>query len=355
MIWIYDLTCEQLKNALFIAGMKPFVTDQVFQWLYGKNQPDIAEWLNISKTNRSTLAQTYDTKPITAIDISKDDQGTKKILFQLADNYRVESVLIKEKTHYTFCISTQVGCALKCSFCATGAMGFKRDLTAGEILCQVLMLKKELVQYTGKINLVFMGMGEPLLNYDNLKQAIEIITAEKGIGISPRNITISTAGILENIIRFETDFPRVKISFSLNGSSSAMREELMPISKKEKLTDILNYFRSTAGQRKHRITFEYVMLKGINDSLKDAAKIVKLLHGIPCKINLIPYNPTAAIAYKTPDVKTVEAFDDYLHSKGHTVIVRWSKGKNIKSACGQLAAETTNPPPAAKKQDKDIS
>jgi 23S rRNA (adenine2503-C2)-methyltransferase len=297
-------------------------------------------WTNVSKINRERLATQFDTSLNHIIDILEDQQGTKKILFELKDKLRIESVSIKEKDHYTFCISTQVGCALGCRFCATGKIGFKRNLTPGEILSQILSLKKDIQPYTGKINIVFMGMGEPLLNYDHLKQALEIITAEKGMSISPRNITLSTAGILDKLRQFETDFPRVKISFSLNAPGASLRESLMPISKNEKLDDILEYFRSTSADRKHRITFEYVLLKGVNDSLEDAGKIIKLLRGISCKINLIPYNRNEGIPFETPAPAAVEAFGDYLHSRGFTVIVRWSKGGDIKSACGQLAAET---------------
>jgi 23S rRNA (adenine2503-C2)-methyltransferase len=339
MKWIYDLAYDQLKEEITAIGIKKFVVDQVFQWIYEKNLQTINAWSNISKINRKTLSKNYDTTLIKTIDVKKDQQGTKKFLFELKDKKKIESVLIKEKDHYTFCISTQVGCALDCQFCATGRQGFKRNLTPGEMLSQVLSLKKELHRYAGKINIVFMGMGEPLLNYENLKQALEIIIAEKGIGISPRNITLSTAGVLEKLRRLEADFPKVKVSFSLNASDASQREILMPISKKEKLETIMNYFRTTEGKRKHRITFEYVLLKGVNDSPEDAGKIVRLLRGISCKINLIPYNPNEYTDFKTPDPGEVEAFSDYLHSKGYTVIVRWSKGRDIRSACGQLAVE----------------
>ncbi len=339
MKWIYDMAYGQLKEEILAIGLQKFAADQLFQWLYEKNARDINSWTNISKINREMLAKKYDTSLNRAIDIKEDQEGTKKFLFELADKHCIESVLIKEKDHYTFCISTQVGCPLNCQFCATGKMGFKRNLGPGEILSQVLALKNQILPYKGKLNLVFMGMGEPLLNYENLKQALEIITSEQGIGISPRNITVSTAGILKQIRQFETDFPRVKISFSLNAPNASLRETLMPISKKETLAEILDYFRTTARHRKHRITFEYVLLKGVNDSLEDARKIVNLLRGIPCKINLIPYNPIKGIDFETPAPDRVEAFSDHLHSAGYTVVVRWSKGRDITSACGQLAGQ----------------
>jgi 23S rRNA (adenine2503-C2)-methyltransferase len=340
MKWIYDLTYEQLKEEITAFDIKKFIVDQIFQWIYQKNVQDILAWTNISKTNQHLLAKKFDTSLNKIITKTGDQQGTKKILFELVDQYRIESVLIKEKDHYTFCISTQVGCALNCQFCATGRMGFKRNLSPGEILSQVLALEKEIPGYVGKLNIVLMGMGEPLLNYDNLKQALEIIISEKGIGISPRNITLSTAGILENLRRFEIDFPRMKISFSLNAPDAVIREALMPISRKEKLAEILNYFRATSLSRKHRVTFEYVLIRGINDSPEHARLTADLLRGISCKINLIPYNMNKdqSIDFETSLPEDIELFSNYLHSRGFTVITRWSKGKEIKSACGQLAA-----------------
>ena len=343
MKWIYDLSYDQLKEELTAANFKKFAADQVFQWIYAKNLQDTAKWSNISKAHREILSGLYDTGLNKILDIKKDPQGTKKFLVELADKHRIEAVLIPEKNHYTFCISTQVGCPLKCKFCATGTMGFKRNLRSGEILSQVLLLKKSVDDdegnYTGKINIVFMGMGEPLLNYENLKKALEIMTNENWMALSTRHITLSTAGILEQIRRFEKDFPKIKISFSLNAPDSSLREQLMPISKKEKTDKILEYFRSTQGKRKRRITFEYVLLKGVNDSLADARKVAKLLRGIPCKINVIPYNENKNTHFKTPSEENVTAFSDCLYSLGYTAIVRWSKGKEIKSACGQLAVE----------------
>ena len=361
--WIYDLSYEELEKDIAHLYLPRFVADQVCRWLYEKNINDIACWSNISKKNRETLSQTYDIRLNKVLEVQADREGNRKYLIELKDKYKIEAVLIKEKKHFTMFISTQVGCALKCKFCATGRMGFKRNLSSGEILSQALLLKKDAAENSApgqkeKINIVFMGMGEPLLNYENLSRALQLITSEKGIGISPRNITVSTAGILDGIKRLEKDFPRLKLSFSLNAPAAALREELMPISKKEKLDDILAYFRHTP--RKHRVTFEYVLIKGVNDSLQDAEKTAALLRGIPCKINLIPYNPGGSgvnleskvllaakrlnappreWGFETPAEPEVEAFCEYLHSRGYTVIIRWSKGREIKSACGQLATE----------------
>jgi 23S rRNA (adenine2503-C2)-methyltransferase len=335
MSWIYEFTLNDLISELRLFNIKDYVANQIFQWVYQKGIRDIDLWTNLSKVNRDFLKGKYEVHLNPVIESREDGLGTKKFLIQLQDQQRIETVLIKEKKHYTFCLSTQVGCPLKCKFCATGQMGFKRNLSMGEILSQLLLLKGEIARHKGKINLVFMGMGEPLLNYKNLEKALLIITSEKGMGISPKNITVSTAGILKEIKKFEKNFPNIKLSFSLNAPNSSLREELMPVSKREKLKEILEYFRTTT--RKYRITFEYILFEGINDSLDDANKITTLLQGIPCKINVIPYNRIKGIPFKAPQKSTIEMFNEMLCDKGFTAIVRWSKGSEIDSACGQLS------------------
>lgn len=337
MEWFYDLSELELAESVKRLGLKEFVSAQLSTWILAKNIIDPAGWRNISKENRKILGENFNFTLNKTVRTDSDQSGTKKFLIELQDGERIESVLIREKNHYTFCISSQVGCALGCKFCATGSLGFKRDLTSGEIVSQVLLLKKDLVNYEGKINLVFMGMGEPLLNYENLKKSLLLLTDEKGVGISSRRVTISTAGILKNLKKLENDFPNIKISFSLNGSGNSQRQKLMPVSKKESLDDLIEYFRDK--KRKHRITFEYVLIDGINDSSDDAGKVSKLLRGIPSKINIIPYNPNDFSDFLTPSEEKVDNFAELLAKKGYTVMVRWSKGKDIRSACGQLAGE----------------
>ena len=318
--------------------MKPYAADQIFQWLYLKGVLEPEQWTNIGKSHLQRLVDRFRIDVCPVLRETGDSEGTRKFLIGLKDGQQVEAVLIREKNHHTFCISSQVGCPLACSFCATGSMGFRRNLTSGEILSQILILRNTLAGREGKLNLVFMGMGEPLLNYPNLKRALETITSDKGMAVSPRNITVSTAGILEGLRRLESDFPLVKIAFSLNASSQGMREELMPVAKKEKLEPILDYFRSH--KRRHRITFEYVLIGGVNDAAADARAFCRMLRGIGAKINLIPYNPTPASMLRVPDPDTVDRFLEILHDGGFTAIVRWSKGQSIRSACGQLATES---------------
>ncbi len=334
---IFDLTYVEVRDILLREGLKSFVADQLYTWIFKKGKTDTEYWLNISKKNREKIKSLFDLNLEKIEKQSGDSEGTNKVLIGLSDGMKVESVLIKEKKHYTFCISSQVGCGLGCKFCATGRMGFKRDLTSGEIVSQVLILRKMLKDFKGKINLVFMGMGEPLLNYENLKKSLYIITDSMGIGVSPRNITVSTAGIFKYIKLLEKDFPKIKLSFSLNASDAEMRKSLMPVSKNEGLSGILEYFSTK--KRKHRITFEYVLISGVNDRIEDAKKVSTLLRKISCKINIIPYNENEFIPYKTPSEEKVNAFSEFLAKKGFTVMVRWSKGKDIKSACGQLAGE----------------
>ncbi len=333
--WIFERELAELKAELCVEGFRDYVARQVFQWVYHKNNQDVATWSNIAKAGRETLAGLYDWESRPVLDLQGDKQGTRKFLIGLADGQKIESVLIPEKGHYTFCLSSQVGCALACRFCATGAMGFRRNLTAGEIVTQVLTLKKELGDYDGRINLVFMGMGEPLLNYDNLARALRIICADAGLNVSPRHVTVSTAGILENLEKLEGDFPLVKIAFSLNAPDPLLRSELMPISRRENLDALLGYFREH--RRRQRITFEYVLLAGVNDAPAQAKQLARLLQGIPAKVNLIPYNATPRLPFRRPDEAAIEKFRSVLLEKGLTVVTRWSKGEDIRSACGQLA------------------
>lgn len=333
--WLLERQLNELQEELRQAGFRPFTARQVFQWAYHKNIQDPAAWSNIGKAGREKLAELYECACRPVLDVQRDEQGTRKFLIGLADGLRVESVLIREKDHYTFCLSTQVGCALACRFCATGGMGFRRNLSAGEMLTQVLTLKKELGDYSGKLNLVFMGMGEPLLNYDNLARALRAISEPDGLNISPRHVTVSTAGILENLKKLEQDFPLVKIAFSLNAPTAALRSDLMPVSRRENLDGLLAWFRGH--KRRQRITFEYVLLQGVNDSPAQARQLAKLLHGIPAKVNLIPYNENPAQPFRRPDEAALEKFRSVLLETGLTVITRWSKGQGIRSACGQLA------------------
>jgi 23S rRNA (adenine2503-C2)-methyltransferase len=332
--WIYDFSFEELKGELNALQFPSFSTDQIFQWLYLKNEPNIQLWSNISKGKREILEKHFNTQPLQIQTVQRGSDGTSKFLLRLWDDKKIEAVLIPEKTHYTLCVSSQVGCPRKCTFCATGRMGFLRNLSSGEILSQILLLRRRIGSPKTKINIVFMGMGEPLLNYSKVRSALHIITAENGMSISPRNITLSTSGILNRIKAVERDFPKLKISFSLNAPDIKLRTKLMPDTREENLADILYHFKHY--KRQNRITFEYILIKGLNDSEKDARQLALLLKGIRCKINLIPLNPIRNFPYFSPSDETVNFFSSTLISRGYTTVIRWSKGKEIQSACGQL-------------------
>lgn len=333
--WILELQLDELEAGLAAAGFRGFVARQAFQWVHHKNVQEPDSWSNIAKAGRETLAALYDWNLRPVLGQQGDRQGTRKLLIGLADGAKVEAVLIPEKGHYTFCLSSQAGCPLACAFCATGAMGFRRNLSAGEIVTQILSLKKELGVYRGRVNLVFMGMGEPLLNYENLARALRLIFTPDGLNVSPRHVTVSTAGILGGLERLERDFPQVKIAFSLNAPDERLRAELMPISRQERLEDLLAHFR--ASRRRQRVTFEYVLLAGLNDSPAQARQLARLIRGIPAKVNLIPFNPSPGLPFRRPAEEAVERFRSVLLDLGLTVVTRWSKGGEIRSACGQLA------------------
>jgi 23S rRNA (adenine2503-C2)-methyltransferase len=333
--WILDRQLDDLTAELEAEGLRKFVARQVFQWLYRKNVQDPAAWSNIAKLDREKLAALYECACRPVLSRQSDDLGTRKLLIGLADGLRIEAVLIPEEGHHTFCLSTQVGCGLACRFCATGTMGLLRNLSAGEILTQILILIKELSEPDVRVNLVFMGMGEPLLNYDSLAQALRVIVDPDALAISPRHITVSTVGILENLIKLERDFPQVGIAFSLNAPNGELRSDLMPVSRRGDLERLLDYFREH--RRRRRLTCEYVLLRGVNDSPVQARELVRLLHGIPVKINLIPYNENRALPFSRPAEAAVEKFRSELVRRGLTVVTRWSKGGDIRSACGQLA------------------
>ncbi len=333
--WILERQLGELRSELAAEGFRDYVARQVFQWVYCKNSQDPSAWSNIAKAGREKLAGLYDWSLRPVLQRQGDAREARKLLLLLQDGQKIESVLIREKGHHTLCLSSQAGCPLACAFCATGAMGFRRDLSAGEIVSQVLSLKQELADPAGRLNLVFMGMGEPLLNYGNLARALRVITEPDGLNISPRHVTVSTAGILESLVELERDFPQVKIAFSLNAPDPQLRAELMPVSRRHSLDGLLAHFRGH--KRRQRVTFEYVLLAGVNDSPAQARQVARLLLGIPAKVNLIPYNPNLGMPFRRPDEGAVEKFRSILLERGMTVVTRWSKGQETRSACGQLA------------------
>jgi len=334
-LWI-----EELESILDKLGEKKYKTKQIAKWIYNKGVSDFEQMTDLSKELRRKLAEIayIDKLNLLKKQTSKIDQ-TEKFFFQLSDGKKIETVLMREKDRVTLCISTQVGCALNCIFCATGSMGFERNLTAGEIVDQIICAKKFLREDERITNLVVMGMGEPLLNYENTLKAIRMIRSELGLSISAKRITLSTAGIVPQIYKLADEGLRMKLALSLNAPDDELRKKLMPITKKYPLSEVLEALKYYAEKTDTRITFEYVLIKDINDSKEHALELAKLVRGIPCKINLIPYNPVKNCPFEKPDEETLQKFRDILYPRAPAVTLRKSKGEDIQAACGQLRAQ----------------
>ena len=333
---LLGMDLKELQTLAKDAGFPAFRGKQLHHWIYKKAALSYDEMRNLPAEFRDWLQENCDLGHDSIASIRESLDGSKKILFELADGKIVESVLMPERDWFTMCISSQVGCAVGCTFCMTGFGGFQRQMTRAEILSQVLLARK-LVHGEYPRNLVFMGMGEPMLNLDEVIPALKVLMEPDGIAMSPRRITVSTAGILPGIERLgETDFG-VNIAISLNAADDRTRNQIMPINKRYPIASLLEACQRFPLQARRRITFEYVLLKGVNDSPEDAWRLSKLLRGLPCKINLIPWNPDPHLPFQRPEEYIVRGFQDTLLSNGYAVSVRYSKGLDVGAACGQLA------------------
>jgi len=338
---LIDLTFHELETFLMDLGEPAFRARQVWQWLWQKDARDFSAMTNVSKALREKMAQAAVIRWPEVARVMESKDGTVKFLLELADGQRIETVLIPEKDHYTLCLSSQAGCALGCAFCATGQLGFTRNLTHGEILGQILTARRYLADKNAPLslrNLVFMGMGEPLLNYDNLIRALESLHHPQGLDFSSRRITVSTAGVTRRLVEFgRTGLGSLAIS--LHAPTQELREKLMPIAQKEPLQKLMATLRDYPLKPRERLTFEYLLLKGVNDSLDHAKALVRLLSHVKAKVNLIAYNATPGLPFAAPDPASVIAFQDYVQQKGYTATLRKSKGADIAAACGQLRAQ----------------
>lgn len=332
---IKGLILSELESWMAEIGEKPFRARQIYQWMYQKNVRSFSEMLNLSKGLRDKLADTASLSLFTAYEKfeSKLDKSIK-YLFHLADGQAVEAVYMEEEKRRTVCLSTMVGCPLACPYCATGAMGFKRNLSAGEIIDQLLLIQNDLGAKA--TNIVFMGMGEPFLNYDNVLKSASILNSELGPEIAARRITISTAGLAPEIRRFAEEGHRFKLAVSLNGTTDVQRNEMVPINRKYPLRDLLSAIQYYTKLSRRQITFEYILIDGFNDSEQDAKRLISLLAQIPCKINVIPYNENEFLPYKSPSEQKLNNFLKHLYRAPFVVTVRRSKGQDIAAACGQL-------------------
>ena len=327
---------RELEGFIASFGKERYRTVQILRWLYQKGVGSFDEMTNLSKTFRHGLSQVSTLSALWPLRIEEAHDGTRKFLFQLSDGNRIESVLIPEKSRLTLCLSTQVGCPLGCRFCLTGKKGWKRDLRLSEIINQILAVRKSLPQKRSITNIVLMGMGEPLLNYENTIKAIELMTHPDAFKFSARRVTLSTAGLLPQLEALAEQKMSFRLAISLNASDEDTRSRLMPINRRYPMAKVLEFCRRLRLPPRTRITFEYVLLEGMNDSLLDAKKLLKNLRGIPSKVNLIPLNEAPGIPFKRPSDERIGKFQEILMEGGLTVIVRASKGSDIRAACGQL-------------------
>lgn len=334
-----ELTRDQLTDFVTSQNLPAFRAKQIFSWLYRPGINDFSQMTNLSKDLRQALFQKAVIGRLTLSAKETASDGTVKYGFRLHDGKMIESVLIPDEDRHTLCVSSQVGCAMGCAFCLTATMGFIRNLTCGEIVGQVFAVLEELQQRkkAGTINnLVFMGMGEPLANFDSLSKALDILTDDLGFNFAERRITVSTCGLVPQILKLGEQ-TNVNLAISLHAADDATRNKLMPINSRYSLTELLEACQSFPLPKRKRIMFEYILLKGVNDSMQDAKKLAKILRGIPCKINLLPCNEAPQIPFAKPDDDSIEAFQNILRKNNYTVLLRASRGADISAACGQLA------------------
>lgn len=329
-------TRSQMEDLFASIGQQPYRGRQLFKWLYRDRQYDFDSMSDLPKPVRSELGRRYAIEPLAPEHTAVAADGTVKILFRLADGHPVESVIIPEAAKQTVCVSSQAGCALACRFCATGTMGLLRDLTVGEIVGQLLYIR-ETYGADAFTNIVFMGMGEPLNNYRNVVESIRILSDPIGLALSAKRITVSTSGISPKIRRLADTGLKSRLAVSLHAAIDEKRRRIMPVAGTfglEKLMEAIRYYTETTGQR---VTFEYILFDGFNDTMDDVQALVKLIHGIPCKINILAYNPVPGLDFERPSDDKVDWFGRQLYPRTPAVTVRRSRGLDIDAACGQLA------------------
>ena len=335
---IKELTIDQLVLWLERKELENYRAVQIMKWIYLHQADTFDIMTDVGKEIRELLSRHFSIALLEKARIETSQDGSKKFLFKLNDGKYVESVLIPEKDHYTLCISSQVGCAQGCRFCLTARGGFVRNLTRGEIINQVRDVSKCLDDSKRLTNIVFMGMGEPLANYSNVVSAINTITdSDIGLGFSSRRLTISTAGLIPKLSDLGRD-TTVNLAISLNATDNKSRNMLMPINRKYPLEKLLDACAEYPLKPRRKITFEYILIKGVNDSIKDAKRLVKLLRPIRAKINLIPFNAYEGSEFNRPEESVILSFKEILNKNNYTAMIRHSKGQDISAACGQLSA-----------------
>lgn len=332
-------TLEELSQVATEGGMPRFVGKQIAEWIYGKRVTSFAEMINISRKNQAWLEANYKIGRYAPVKESISRDGTRKYLFKAGAGNMIESVYIPEQERATLCVSSQAGCKMNCYFCATGRMGFKGNLTASEILNQILSIPNDKDKSLNPLtNIVFMGMGEPLDNWPEVKRAIEVVTASWGLAWSPKRVTVSTVGKLPQLKNLldETD---VHVAVSVHSPFIEERESIMPAQKAFPLKDVLNIMRGYDFSKQRRLSVEYIMWKGINDDMAHARQLEKLLHGLDCRVNLIRFHAVEGVDLKPCSEERMIMFRSFLNSKGITATIRTSRGEDIMAACGMLASK----------------
>ena len=334
------MTLEEAHAFAVARGWPKFRGEQIWRWVHDKGVRSVAEMTNLAPAMRDQLAEHATIGSMTIAEVQTSRDGTRKLRLVTADGASIESVLIPDGAKMTQCISSQVGCAVDCQFCATAKLGLKRNLDAGEIVDQVYLARKllsELEPDRRITNIVYMGMGEPLHNYDNLIRSLKILTHGLGAKLSQRRITVSTSGLVPKLERLGNEEVRPNLAVSLNAPNDAIRDEIMPINRKWNIGKLLGALKAYPLEHRRRITFEYVLLAGVNDSVGDAAQLARLLRDVKCKVNLIPYNPHPEAPYARPSDAAVDAFQNECKRLGMATYLRRPRGDDIDAACGQLA------------------
>jgi 23S rRNA (adenine2503-C2)-methyltransferase len=334
-----ELDVSEFEAVLAERGYERFHARQVYRWIYKRGITDPDRMTDVSRQLRQELHEAFALSTPRVVSDERSVDGTRKFVLELGDGRRIESVFIPDTPSMTFCISTQVGCAMSCGFCLTGKMGLVRNLTAGEIAGQVRVLAAATGLLDHPFNIVLMGMGEPLHNYDNTMKALRMLHSEHGLAVSPRRVTLSTVGIVPALERLGREPLMPNLAISLHATTDEQRTALVPPNRKYPLAAILDACRRFPLKNRSRITFEYVMLDEVNDSPDDARRLVRLLSGIKAKVNLIPLNPAPGIPFDRPSDERVNRFAQILADRHITVSVRKSRGRDIRAACGQLIVE----------------
>jgi 23S rRNA (adenine2503-C2)-methyltransferase len=336
---VAELERHELEAEFEQRGLERFRARQLFRWMYRHGVTSFGAMTDLPQPLRAAWAADFALPTPQILNRERSVDGTEKFLLRLADARQIESVFIPDTPAMTFCISTQVGCAMACSFCLTGKMGLVRNLTAGEIVGQVRVLAGALDMRSVRFNIVLMGMGEPLHNYDETMKALRILADEQGMDVSPRRVTLSTVGLLPALERLASEPIMPNLAISLHAPTDAVRGKLVPLNRKYGVADIIEACKRFPLKRRRRITFEYVMLAGVNDSPDDARRLAKLVAGVKSKVNLIPLNAAPGIPYERPSDDVVDRFAQILADHHLTVSVRKSRGRDIRAACGQLLVD----------------